>query len=68
MAQTCAFQVYFVIVTLVVTFSALLNVSTVGAQDSATAPLPAMDAGNASGFRVYGELIILASLIAVLFQ
>lgn len=64
--QTCSFQVYFVIFTLLLIFSALLNVSTVGAQDSAaTAPLPAMDAGSASGLRIYGDSIILASLIAV---
>lgn len=67
MAQTCSiFQVYFVIVTLIaILLSALLNISTVGAQDSATAPLPAMDAGNASGLWIFGESIILASLVAI---
>lgn len=41
----------------------------VGAQDStATAPLPDMDAGDASDLRVSGGSVILAFLIAVLIQ
>ncbi|WOH06503.1 hypothetical protein DCAR_0625931 [Daucus carota subsp. sativus] len=68
MAQTCTFQLYFVMVTVLLIFSALLNISMVGAQDSATAPLPDMDAGNASDLRIYGGSVILAFLIAVLFQ